>query len=99
MGGSSAGSSMSKQEMDDILKFGTEELFKDEGGDSKEDENRIVYDDEAVAKLLDRTQQGQVEKEHAMNDYFKSFKVRDLIESVIAIVYDVLISCPVRALT
>lgn len=74
MGGSSSGSSMSKQELDDILKFGTEELFKDEG-DSKEDENRIVYDDEAVAKLLDRTQQGQVEKEHEMNDYFKSFKV------------------------
>lgn len=74
MGGSSSGSSMSKQELDDILKFGTEELFKDEG-DGNEDEHRIVYDDEAVAKLLDRTQQGQVEKEHAMNDYFKSFKV------------------------
>lgn len=74
MGGSSSGSSMSKQELDDILKFGTEELFKDEG-DGNDDENRIVYDDDAVAKLLDRTQQGQEEKEHAMNDYFKSFKV------------------------
>ena len=74
MGGSNTGQ-MSKQELDDILKFGTEELFKDDKDGEKDDENRIVYDDEAVAKLLDRTQEGQVEKEHAMNDYFKSFKV------------------------
>lgn len=32
--GSKTGS-MSKQELDDILKFGTEELFKDEVGDGK----------------------------------------------------------------
>lgn len=75
MGGSSTGSSMSKQELDDILKFGTEELFKDEG-EGNDDENRIVYDDAAVAQLLDRSQQGQEEKEHAMNEYFSSFKVQ-----------------------
>ena len=77
MGGSNSGQ-MSKQELDDILKFGTEELFKDDKDREKDDENRIVYDDDAVAKLLDRTQEGQVEKEHAMNDYFKSFKVWSL---------------------
>ena len=77
MGGSNSGQ-MSKQELDDILKFGTEELFKDDKDREKDDENRIVYDDDAVAKLLDRTQEGQVEKEHAMNDYFKSFKVWNL---------------------
>lgn len=32
--GSKTGS-MSKQELDDILKFGTEELFKDEVGDGE----------------------------------------------------------------
>lgn len=39
--GSKAGS-MTKQELDDILKFGTEELFKDEGeGDNKPDQSKI----------------------------------------------------------
>ena len=38
MGGANTGS-MSKQELDDILKFGTEELFKDDK-DEKDDENR-----------------------------------------------------------
>ena len=40
-----------------------------------EDEARIVYDDKAIAQLLDRTKEGQEEKEIAMNDYFSSFKV------------------------
>ncbi|XP_069466378.1 chromodomain-helicase-DNA-binding protein 5 isoform X1 [Ambystoma mexicanum] len=69
--GSKSGS-MSKQELDDILKFGTEELFKDDmedhhcgtltlvrrTGDSKEveDSSVIHYDDDAISKLLDRNQ-------------------------------------------
>ncbi|XP_063799501.1 chromodomain-helicase-DNA-binding protein 5 isoform X2 [Pseudophryne corroboree] len=69
--GSKSGS-MSKQELDDILKFGTEELFKDEiedhhcgnltvykkTGDNKdvEDSSVIHYDDGAISKLLDRNQ-------------------------------------------
>ena len=40
-----------------------------------EDEQRIVYDDKAIAQLLDRTKEGQEEKEMAMNEYFSSFKV------------------------
>ncbi|CAG5136053.1 unnamed protein product [Candidula unifasciata] len=68
------GGAMSKKELDDILKFGTEELFKEDeikdGGD-----DRIVYDDEAIKKLLDRTQAGQEEKEMAMNEYLSSFNV------------------------
>ncbi|XP_075461078.1 chromodomain-helicase-DNA-binding protein 5 isoform X3 [Ascaphus truei] len=67
--GSKSGS-MSKQELDDILKFGTEELFKDDvedhhcgtltvyrrTGDNKdvEDSSVIHYDDDAISKLLDR---------------------------------------------
>ncbi|XP_048729194.2 chromodomain-helicase-DNA-binding protein 5-like isoform X3 [Ostrea edulis] len=69
------GGAMSKQELDDILKFGTEELFKDIAERKEEEEARIVYDDEALDKLLDRTQAGQVEREMAMNEYFSSFKV------------------------
>ena len=72
------GSSMSKQELDDILKFGTEELFKDK--ETSHDiesgtESHIVYDDEAIEKLLDRTQEGQEEKQIEMNEYLSSFKV------------------------
>ncbi|XP_056400528.1 chromodomain-helicase-DNA-binding protein 5 isoform X1 [Hyla sarda] len=69
--GSKSGS-MTKQELDDILKFGTEELFKDEieehhsgnltickkPGDNKdvEDSSVIHYDDVAISRLLDRNQ-------------------------------------------
>ncbi|XP_067659338.1 chromodomain-helicase-DNA-binding protein 4-like isoform X4 [Haliotis asinina] len=63
---------MSKKELDDILKFGTEELFKEE---EKAGDDRIVYDDAALSRLLDRTQEGQEEKEMAMNEYLSSFKV------------------------
>ena len=38
-------------------------------------EDRIVYDDAAIKKLLDRTQAGQEEKIEAMNEYLSSFKV------------------------
>lgn len=40
-----------------------------------DEEKRIVYDDEAIAQLLDRSKEGQEEKEIAMNEYFDSFKV------------------------
>lgn len=52
------GPSMSKTELDDVLRWGTEELFKDEEGakeDDKANENAIVWDDDAVSALLDRT--------------------------------------------
>ncbi|GCB83261.1 hypothetical protein scyTo_0023841, partial [Scyliorhinus torazame] len=85
--GSKSGS-MSKQELDDILKFGTEELFKDEmeslalglalKGDAKEGEdmNVIHYDDEAIDKLLDRNQDDTEDTDlQNMNEYLSSFKV------------------------
>ena len=40
-----------------------------------DDEKRIVYDDEAISQLLNRSKEAQEEKEIAMNDYFDSFKV------------------------
>ncbi|KAJ8683101.1 hypothetical protein QAD02_018893 [Eretmocerus hayati] len=70
MGGK--GANFSKQELDDILRFGTEELFKEEEG--KEDE-AIHYDDKAVAELLDRSKEGLEQKESWANEYLSSFKV------------------------
>ncbi|KAL6735240.1 hypothetical protein Aduo_005699 [Ancylostoma duodenale] len=85
------GPSMSKSELDDVLRWGTEELFKDdepapsEGGEGeggkKANENEIVWDDEAVDALLDRTRDTDPKdkdgekKEHWTNEYLSSFKV------------------------
>lgn len=68
---------LSKKEIDDILKFGTEDLF-DESEPIDEDghfKNDIVYDDKAVEALLDRSQEGIEEKEEWANEYLSSFKV------------------------
>merc|ERR1719438_47964 len=67
---------LSKKEIDDILKFGTEELFKEEEETGEgESGNDIVYDDKTVESLLDRTQEGIEEKESWANEYLSSFKV------------------------
>uniref|UniRef100_A0A3Q4BD34 Uncharacterized protein n=1 Tax=Mola mola TaxID=94237 RepID=A0A3Q4BD34_MOLML len=80
--GSKAGS-MTKQELDDILKFGTEELFKDEGEmknsskDKAEDEGSVIhYDSAAIERLLDRSQDATDDSDvQNMNEYLSSFKV------------------------
>ncbi|XP_028330390.1 chromodomain-helicase-DNA-binding protein 3 isoform X3 [Gouania willdenowi] len=81
--GSKAGS-MTKQELDDILKFGTEELFKDQGegmknnsGDKAEDEGNVIhYDSTAIERLLDRSQDATDDSDvQNMNEYLSSFKV------------------------
>ncbi|XP_054989341.1 chromodomain-helicase-DNA-binding protein 3 isoform X3 [Sorex araneus] len=79
--GSKAGS-MSKQELDDILKFGTEELFKDENeGDNKEEDSSVIhYDNEAIARLLDRNQDATEDTDvQNMNEYLSSFKVAQYV--------------------
>ncbi|XP_060915613.1 chromodomain-helicase-DNA-binding protein 4a isoform X3 [Labrus mixtus] len=79
--GSKTGS-MSKQELDDILKFGTEELFKDETeGENKEDDSSIIhYDDKAIDRLLDRNQDATDDTElQSMNEYLSSFKVAQYV--------------------
>merc|ERR1712228_619643 len=69
-------SNLSKKEIDDILKFGTEELFKEEElNEDGESTNDIVHGDKAVASLLDRSQEGVEEKENWANEYLSSFKV------------------------
>ena len=57
-----------KQEIDEILKFGTEELFKEEEdiGEDGESANDIVY---AVSALLDQSQEGVEEKEDWSKEY------------------------------
>ncbi|XP_046678885.1 LOW QUALITY PROTEIN: chromodomain-helicase-DNA-binding protein Mi-2 homolog [Homalodisca vitripennis] len=74
MGGKQA--NFTKQELDDILRFGTEELFKEEEG--KEDE-AIHYDDKAVEELLDRSKMGIEQKENWSNEYLSSFKVASYV--------------------
>jgi len=74
MGGKQA--NFTKQELDDILRFGTEELFKEEEG--KEDE-AIHYDDKAVRELLDRSKMGIEQKENWSNEYLSSFKVASYV--------------------
>uniref|UniRef100_A0A3B4BXA4 DNA helicase n=1 Tax=Pygocentrus nattereri TaxID=42514 RepID=A0A3B4BXA4_PYGNA len=79
--GSKTGS-MSKQELDDILKFGTEELFKDEGeGENKEEDSSVIhYDDKAIDRLLDRNQDATDDTElQSMNEYLSSFKVAQYV--------------------
>uniref|UniRef100_A0A672T4A4 Chromodomain-helicase-DNA-binding protein 4-like n=1 Tax=Sinocyclocheilus grahami TaxID=75366 RepID=A0A672T4A4_SINGR len=81
--GSKTGS-MSKQELDDILKFGTEELFKDEAegvaGNKEEDSSVIHYDDKAIDRLLDRNQDATDDTEiQSMNEYLSSFKVAQYV--------------------
>ncbi|XP_070491390.1 LOW QUALITY PROTEIN: chromodomain-helicase-DNA-binding protein Mi-2 homolog [Chironomus tepperi] len=65
------GTNFTKQELDDILRFGTEELFKEDG----KEEEAIHYDDKAVKELLDRSKGGIEEKENWANEYLSSFKV------------------------
>ncbi|XP_076826759.1 chromodomain-helicase-DNA-binding protein 4 isoform X2 [Brachyhypopomus gauderio] len=80
--GSKAGS-MSKQELDDILKFGTEQLFKDEigEGDNKDEDSSVIhYDDKAIERLLDRNQDATEDTElQSMNEYLSSFKVAQYV--------------------
>lgn len=67
--------SLSKQELDDILKFGTEDLFKD----ASIEEETIHYDDQAISELLDRSREGLEQKEMWANEYLSSFKVASFV--------------------
>ena len=72
--GATSTESLSKQEVSDILKFGAEDLFKDDDdGKSK----IVTYDEAAVQRMLDRSQKGEkeTEKSFGMNEYLRSFKV------------------------
>uniref|UniRef100_A0AC35UAD7 PHD-type domain-containing protein n=1 Tax=Rhabditophanes sp. KR3021 TaxID=114890 RepID=A0AC35UAD7_9BILA len=74
---------MSKTELDDVLRWGTEELFKEdetaEDGETKPSENAIVWDDEAIDKLLYRKafdpNEKIEEKKDWSDEYLSTFKV------------------------
>lgn len=73
------GPSMTKSELDDVLRWGTEELFKEEE-EGKSTEHNIVWDDKAVAALLERgggeqTEETNTERKDWANEYLSSFKV------------------------
>uniref|UniRef100_A0A0N5C749 DNA helicase n=1 Tax=Strongyloides papillosus TaxID=174720 RepID=A0A0N5C749_STREA len=78
----SKGPSLSKSELDDVIRWGTEELFKeddnlDENGEPKPIENAIVWDDDAIDKLLERKPfdpNEKVEKDWS-DEYLSTFKV------------------------
>uniref|UniRef100_A0A0N4ZRZ9 PHD-type domain-containing protein n=1 Tax=Parastrongyloides trichosuri TaxID=131310 RepID=A0A0N4ZRZ9_PARTI len=81
---SGKGPSLSKTELDDVLRWGTEELFKeddnnDENNDGKPSENAIVWDDEAIDKLLERKlfdpNEKVEEKKDWSDEYLSTFKV------------------------
>ncbi|XP_022104217.1 chromodomain-helicase-DNA-binding protein 5-like isoform X2 [Acanthaster planci] len=76
--GSAAKGAMSKKELDDILKFGTDELFKDEGNQDEGNEGTITWDDRSVSELLDRTKEG-IEQKDMADDYLNSFKVASYV--------------------
>ncbi|XP_068699252.1 chromodomain-helicase-DNA-binding protein 4-like isoform X3 [Montipora foliosa] len=83
--GSNKSAVMSKSELNDILKFGTQELFKDDNakdGDSG-DSGRIDYDEKAIMSLLDRTSSHDdapdEEKDIMANEYLASFKVASYV--------------------
>ncbi|KAI6214790.1 hypothetical protein M3Y94_00309900 [Aphelenchoides besseyi] len=69
---------LSKNELDDMLRWGTEALFKEE----ESNENRIVWDDEAVDALLHRastTTDSGTDKKDWSDDYLSSFKVAQYV--------------------
>uniref|UniRef100_A0A6G3MFH0 Chromodomain-helicase-DNA-binding protein 3 (Trinotate prediction) n=1 Tax=Henneguya salminicola TaxID=69463 RepID=A0A6G3MFH0_HENSL len=62
---------LSKRELDDILKFGTCQLFTN----TDDEINKLEYDDDAVEKLLNRNINVTEATESGINEYFSSFKV------------------------
>lgn len=91
--GMGKGGNFSKQELDDIIRFGTEELFKEDEGKSDE---AIHYTEEAVRDLLDRSQEGIEQKENWANEYLSSFKVASYVTKEGDEVSSFLLLLPVR---
>ncbi|KAL6861920.1 hypothetical protein ACP4OV_017620 [Aristida adscensionis] len=69
-------SNVNQEELDDIIRYGSKELFEDENDEAGKS-RQIHYDDAAIEKLLDRD---QVEGEESVEDeeddeFLKGFKV------------------------
>eukprot|EP00002_Diphylleia_rotans_P023752 TRINITY_DN4674_c0_g1_i4.p1 TRINITY_DN4674_c0_g1~~TRINITY_DN4674_c0_g1_i4.p1 ORF type:complete len:721 (-),score=143.17 TRINITY_DN4674_c0_g1_i4:311-2473(-) len=71
-----------QEELEEILRFGAAALFADSQVPENEDPTNqsdvmVHYDDEAIDKLLDRSQAVPEEEIEGQNEYLKSFKVAD----------------------
>jgi len=75
--GSKGETKLKKGELDEILRFGSEDLFKQDGA-----RQGISYDDEAIDKLLDRSDIAQIAREQSQNEYLNSFKVAEYNDAV-----------------
>ncbi|KAF1745143.1 hypothetical protein MXB_3714, partial [Myxobolus squamalis] len=71
--GLSKNENLSKRELDDILKFGTAQLFSN----TQAETDKLEYNDEAIEKLLNREIHSTQVTESGINEYFSSFKVTD----------------------
>eukprot|EP00897_Mesotaenium_endlicherianum_P005376 jgi/Mesen1/4867/ME000244S04038 len=75
-----AASSINQEELDDILRYGSKELFEEDDADAPggAKSRQIHYDDAAIDRLLDRSSAGEDPTnvdEGADNQYLDAFKV------------------------
>ena len=68
------GPSLTSHELQDVIKFGSKDLFKEESDDTANN-----YSDENIAQLLDRSNKGVEQKESWFSDYLNSFKVASFV--------------------
>ncbi|TVU12298.1 hypothetical protein EJB05_45935 [Eragrostis curvula] len=69
-------SNVNQEELDDIIRYGSKELFDDENDEAAKS-RQIHYDDAAIERLLDRDQADEEEcvEEDDDDDFMKGFKV------------------------
>ncbi|KAK2398961.1 protein CHROMATIN REMODELING [Trifolium repens] len=75
--GGMKGENINQEELDDIIRYGSKELFADEN-DAEGKSRQIHYDDAAIDRLLDRDQVGDEEAtldDEDENGLLKAFKV------------------------
>ncbi|XP_019089022.1 PREDICTED: CHD3-type chromatin-remodeling factor CHR7 [Camelina sativa] len=67
---------LTQDELDDIVKHGSKELFSEKHDDEAESSGKIHYDDAAIEKLLDRECiDAEEEGDEEENSFLKAFKV------------------------
>ncbi|XP_019087304.1 PREDICTED: CHD3-type chromatin-remodeling factor CHR7-like [Camelina sativa] len=66
---------LTQDELDEIVKHGSKELFSEKHDDEAENSGKIHYDDAAIDKLLDRECIVAEEGDEEENDFLKAFKV------------------------
>ncbi|GAU17725.1 hypothetical protein TSUD_07870 [Trifolium subterraneum] len=81
--GGMKGQNINQEELDDIIRYGSKELFADEN-DAVGKSRQIHYDDAAIDRLLDRDQVGDEEAtldDENENGFLKAFKGREAAEN------------------